>query len=168
MTAGSHGDVAPFTGLGHGLAQAGHDVTLVTHARFASMAVTAGIGFHALPVDPHAELHSAQGQAPARQRHWRRQASETCLSGPEGARRDGRRAARGRRVQRCAAAVRLTGPHRTHHRRGTGACGHGCLPAATVHHRRVPAPGGRHPLMPSNGEPVRRTSRWRRPGTRFR
>ncbi|MDX2389555.1 glycosyltransferase [Streptomyces sp. DK15] len=63
MTAGSHGDVAPFTGLGHGLAQAGHDVTLVTHARFASMAVTAGIGFHALPVDPHAELHSAQGQA---------------------------------------------------------------------------------------------------------
>ncbi|MEU4733144.1 glycosyltransferase [Streptomyces sp. NPDC023588] len=63
MTAGSHGDVAPFTGLGHGLALAGHDVTLVTHARFASMAATAGIGFHALPVDSHAELRSPQGRA---------------------------------------------------------------------------------------------------------
>ncbi|MYX45549.1 hypothetical protein GTW59_31550, partial [Streptomyces sp. SID89] len=34
MTAGSRGDVAPFTGLGHGLARAGHEVTLVTHACF--------------------------------------------------------------------------------------------------------------------------------------
>ncbi|MFJ6799048.1 glycosyltransferase [Streptomyces sp. NPDC091268] len=63
MSVGSHGDVAPFTGLGHGLAQAGHDVTLVTHARFAPLAAAAGIGFHALPVDPYAELHSAHGRA---------------------------------------------------------------------------------------------------------
>jgi len=61
MTAGSRGDVAPFTGLGHGLARGGHDVTLVTHARFASLAD--GLGFHALPVDPRAELESGRGRA---------------------------------------------------------------------------------------------------------
>ncbi|WP_329576795.1 glycosyltransferase [Kitasatospora sp. NBC_01250] len=63
MTAGSRGDVAPYTGLGHALAQAGHQVTLVTHARFAPLAAAAGVGFHALPVDPLAELRSARGQA---------------------------------------------------------------------------------------------------------
>ncbi|MFI1393461.1 glycosyltransferase [Streptomyces sp. NPDC020681] len=62
MTAGSRGDVAPYTGLGHGLARAGHDVTLVTHERFAPLAAAAGIGFHALPVDPRAELESTAGQ----------------------------------------------------------------------------------------------------------
>jgi sterol 3beta-glucosyltransferase len=63
MTAGSRGDVAPFTGLGHGLARAGHEVTLVTHERFEPLATRAGIGFHALPVDPRAELESSRGQA---------------------------------------------------------------------------------------------------------
>ncbi|MFF7638027.1 glycosyltransferase [Kitasatospora sp. NPDC008050] len=63
MTAGSRGDVAPYTGLGHALAQAGHQVTLVTHARFAPLAAAAGTDFHALPVDPLAELRSARGQA---------------------------------------------------------------------------------------------------------
>jgi UDP:flavonoid glycosyltransferase YjiC (YdhE family) len=62
MTAGSRGDVAPFTGLGHGLAQAGHQVTLVTHATFEPLARTAGIAFHPLPVDPRAELESSRGQ----------------------------------------------------------------------------------------------------------
>ncbi|WP_430377305.1 glycosyltransferase [Streptomyces sp. B1-3] len=63
MTAGSRGDVAPFTGLGHGLARAGHEVTLVTHGRFAPLAARAGLGFHALPVDPRAELESSRGRA---------------------------------------------------------------------------------------------------------
>jgi UDP:flavonoid glycosyltransferase YjiC (YdhE family) len=63
MTAGSRGDVAPFTGLGHRLARSGHEVTLVTHGRFEPLAARAGIGFHALPVDPRAELESARGQA---------------------------------------------------------------------------------------------------------
>ncbi|MGX2998560.1 glycosyltransferase [Streptomyces sp. JNUCC 64] len=62
MTAGSRGDVAPFTGLGHGLVRAGHEVTLVTHERFAPLASAAGLGFHALPFDPRAELASAAGQ----------------------------------------------------------------------------------------------------------
>ncbi|MEV4948916.1 glycosyltransferase [Streptomyces sp. NPDC053755] len=62
MTAGSHGDVAPFTGLGHGLARAGHDVTVVTHESFAGLVGRAGLGFHGLPVDPRAELRSEHGR----------------------------------------------------------------------------------------------------------
>ncbi|MDX3244522.1 glycosyltransferase, partial [Streptomyces sp. ME18-1-4] len=62
MTAGSRGDVAPFTGLGHALVRAGHEVTLVTHARFAPLVAGSGVGFHALPVDPRAELESERGR----------------------------------------------------------------------------------------------------------
>ncbi|WP_093771137.1 glycosyltransferase [Streptomyces sp. yr375] len=62
MTAGSRGDVAPFTGLGAGLVRAGHEVTLVTHARFAPLVTGSGVGFHALPLDPRAELESERGQ----------------------------------------------------------------------------------------------------------
>ncbi|WP_307167813.1 glycosyltransferase [Streptomyces rishiriensis] len=62
MTAGSRGDVAPFTGLGHGLVRAGHEVTLVTHARFAPLVAGSGVGFHALPLDPRAELESERGR----------------------------------------------------------------------------------------------------------
>ncbi|MFE0451188.1 glycosyltransferase [Streptomyces sp. NPDC058914] len=62
MTAGSRGDVAPFTGLGHGLVRAGHEVTLVTHARFAPLVTGSGVGFHPLPVDPREELESERGR----------------------------------------------------------------------------------------------------------
>ncbi|MGW2911339.1 glycosyltransferase [Streptomyces asoensis] len=62
MTAGSRGDVAPFTGVGHALARAGHQVTLVTHARFAPLVTGSGVGFHALPVDPRTELESERGR----------------------------------------------------------------------------------------------------------
>ncbi|MDN0197797.1 glycosyltransferase [Streptomyces sp. S.PNR 29] len=62
MTAGSRGDVAPFTGLGHGLVRAGHQVTLVTHSRFEALVAGSGVGFHPLPVDPRAELESSRGR----------------------------------------------------------------------------------------------------------
>ncbi|MGW2485947.1 glycosyltransferase [Streptomyces sp. NPDC001606] len=62
MTAGSRGDVAPYTGLGHRLALAGHEVTLVTHGRFAPLVAGSGVRFHPLPVDPRAELESPQGR----------------------------------------------------------------------------------------------------------
>ncbi|WP_369217580.1 glycosyltransferase, partial [Streptomyces flavofungini] len=62
MTAGSRGDVAPFTGLGHGLQAAGHDVTLVTHETFAALADRAGLAFHGLPIDPQALLRTEDGQ----------------------------------------------------------------------------------------------------------
>ena len=68
ITAGSRGDVAPFTGLGHELARAGHDVTLVTHESFAGLASQAGLAFRGLPVDPRAELRTEDGQRLLRSR----------------------------------------------------------------------------------------------------
>ncbi|MFI8823531.1 glycosyltransferase [Streptomyces sp. NPDC053431] len=62
MTAGSRGDVAPFAGLGHGLARAGHEVTVVTHESFAGLVREAGLAFRGLPVDPRAELESEDGR----------------------------------------------------------------------------------------------------------
>lgn len=62
MTAGSRGDAAPYTGLGHRLVLAGHEVTLVTHGRFAPLVAGSGVRFHALPVDPRAELESPRGR----------------------------------------------------------------------------------------------------------
>ncbi|MFJ4425459.1 glycosyltransferase [Streptomyces bobili] len=62
MTAGSRGDVAPFTGLGYALVRAGHEVTLVTHERFAPLVVGSGVNFHPVPVDPRAELESERGR----------------------------------------------------------------------------------------------------------
>ncbi|MBL1084382.1 glycosyltransferase family 1 protein [Streptomyces actinomycinicus] len=63
MTAGSRGDVAPYTGLGRRLGLAGHEVTLVTHGRFEALVAGSGLRFHALPVDPLAELQSPRGRA---------------------------------------------------------------------------------------------------------
>lgn len=63
MTAGSRGDVAPYTGLGHALSRAGHEVTLVTHGRFEQLVAGSGVRFRPLPVDPRAELESARGRS---------------------------------------------------------------------------------------------------------
>lgn len=62
MTAGSRGDVAPFTGLGAGLVRAGHEVTLAAHGVFEPLVAGSGVRFRPLPVDPRAELHSARGR----------------------------------------------------------------------------------------------------------
>ncbi|MEU9234006.1 glycosyltransferase [Streptomyces subrutilus] len=62
ITAGSRGDVAPFTGLGHQLARAGHEVTVATHQSFAGLVAQAGLRFHGLPVDPQAELRTEHGR----------------------------------------------------------------------------------------------------------
>ncbi|MFD0272992.1 glycosyltransferase [Kitasatospora sp. NPDC127111] len=61
-TAGSRGDVAPFTGLGARLHAAGHQVAVATHTTFADTVRAAGLEFRALPVDPRAELASTGGQ----------------------------------------------------------------------------------------------------------
>ncbi|MEU6665552.1 glycosyltransferase [Streptomyces sp. NPDC046727] len=53
-TAGSRGDVAPYTGLGAELVRAGHEVTLAATEGFASLAHEAGLGFRRLPADPRA------------------------------------------------------------------------------------------------------------------
>ncbi|MER7752114.1 glycosyltransferase [Kitasatospora sp. NPDC097643] len=61
-TAGSRGDVAPFTGLGVRLRAAGHQVAVATHTTFADPVRAAGLEFRPLPVDPRAELASAEGR----------------------------------------------------------------------------------------------------------
>lgn len=51
IAAGSYGDVAPYTGLGSRLRDAGHDVTVAAHPPFADLVTGAGLGFHPLPGD---------------------------------------------------------------------------------------------------------------------
>ncbi|MEV7520372.1 glycosyltransferase [Streptomyces sp. NPDC091371] len=67
VTAGSWGDVAPYTGLGVHLRDiGGHEVAIATHARFRDAVTGHGLGFRPLPVDPRDELASATGQDLAR------------------------------------------------------------------------------------------------------
>jgi UDP:flavonoid glycosyltransferase YjiC (YdhE family) len=63
VTSGGSGDVAPYTGLGVRLREAGYEVTVATHEPFAPMIQACGLGFRALPGDPREFLHgpSAQG-----------------------------------------------------------------------------------------------------------
>ncbi|HKS50126.1 MAG TPA: glycosyltransferase [Amycolatopsis sp.] len=51
-TAGTRGDVAPYTGLGDRLRAAGHKVAIATHARFADLVTGAGFEFREIPGDP--------------------------------------------------------------------------------------------------------------------
>jgi sterol 3beta-glucosyltransferase len=64
VTAGSRGDVAPFTGLGQRLQQAGHQVALAAHDRFADLVHEGGLEHRALPGDP-VELVRARTAAPS-------------------------------------------------------------------------------------------------------
>jgi sterol 3beta-glucosyltransferase len=59
ITSGSTGDVAPYTGLGARLQQAGHDVTLATHEPFRELV---DLPFVALPGDLRQILPQARGQ----------------------------------------------------------------------------------------------------------
>ncbi|GAA1961639.1 glycosyltransferase [Kitasatospora viridis] len=52
ITAGSQGDVAPFTGLGQRLLTAGHQVTVAAHPGFAALVGGCGLGFRVVPGDP--------------------------------------------------------------------------------------------------------------------
>ena len=49
---GSRGDVAPFTGLGSALRNAGHDVTIAGYAMSGGLVTACGLGFRPLPGDP--------------------------------------------------------------------------------------------------------------------
>ena len=66
VTAGSRGDVAPFTGLGQRLQQAGHQVALAAHDRFADLVREGGLEHRSLPGDP-VELVRARTAAPSPQ-----------------------------------------------------------------------------------------------------
>ncbi|MGI5241278.1 glycosyltransferase [Dactylosporangium sp. CA-139066] len=56
MAIGSRGDVAPYTGLGVRLQEAGHPVTIATHAAFEPLVRRHGLGFHLLPMDAQEQL----------------------------------------------------------------------------------------------------------------
>ncbi|GLV85975.1 glycosyl transferase [Streptomyces lavendulae subsp. lavendulae] len=60
-TAGSRGDVAPYTGLGVALSRAGHEVALAATETFEPLATEAGLEFRPLPADRRAH-GSARGK----------------------------------------------------------------------------------------------------------
>jgi sterol 3beta-glucosyltransferase len=62
VTSGSMGDVAPYTGLGARLRDAGHEVTVAAHGSFAPTFAGAGLPFVALPGDMRQVLPRARGQ----------------------------------------------------------------------------------------------------------
>lgn len=62
VTAGSRGDVAPYTGLGARLHAAGHQVTIATQSSFARLVTGCGLDFAPLPGDVQALQASAAGR----------------------------------------------------------------------------------------------------------
>jgi sterol 3beta-glucosyltransferase len=70
VTAGSRGDVAPFTGLGQRLQQAGYQVAVAAHDRFADLVRENGLEHRELPGDP-VELTRARRPLPLSRRHNR-------------------------------------------------------------------------------------------------
>ncbi|GIH16235.1 glycosyltransferase [Rugosimonospora africana] len=62
-TAGSMGDVAPYTGVGARLRDAGHRVTIAAHESFAGLVADAGLELLALPGDVRAIQASRGGRA---------------------------------------------------------------------------------------------------------
>ncbi|MCX5214376.1 glycosyltransferase [Kitasatospora sp. NBC_00240] len=65
ITAGSRGDVAPFTGLGRRLLDAGHEVAVAAHPSFATLVAGCGLGHRPMPGDPQ-ELIRAWARAASR------------------------------------------------------------------------------------------------------
>ncbi|GGR09151.1 glycosyltransferase [Streptomyces netropsis] len=59
ITAGTMGSVAPYTGLGHRLVAEGHEVEIVTHAKFEELVTCCGLRMRPLPADPFEELIGA-------------------------------------------------------------------------------------------------------------
>ncbi|MGK4585684.1 glycosyltransferase [Kitasatospora sp. HPMI-4] len=70
ITVGTMGSVAPYTGLGHRLAAEGHEVEIVTHAKYAEAVTCCGLRLRPLAADPFEALVGAHGRlrdtAPAR------------------------------------------------------------------------------------------------------
>ncbi|MFI6072505.1 glycosyltransferase [Actinoplanes sp. NPDC051343] len=62
VTSGSMGDVAPYTGLGNRLREAGHEVTVATHEPFRAAITATDLQFHPIPGDMREILPNARGQ----------------------------------------------------------------------------------------------------------
>ncbi|MEX2631552.1 MAG: glycosyltransferase [Tistlia sp.] len=81
LTLGSLGDVAPFLGLGKGLAARGHGVRIATYGRYGAAIAEAGLEHYVLPGDPARLLRSASSQGIARAgtnplAYWRSQRAQ--------------------------------------------------------------------------------------------
>ncbi|OMI37578.1 glycosyltransferase, partial [Streptomyces sparsogenes] len=63
VTAGSRGDVAPFTGLGRRLLDAGHEVAVAAHPPFAGLVAGCGLDHRPLPGDPRELIRARAGAA---------------------------------------------------------------------------------------------------------
>ncbi|MEU9044257.1 MULTISPECIES: glycosyltransferase [unclassified Kitasatospora] len=61
MAAGSHGDVAPYTGLGAHLRGEGHQVALAAPETFRELVAGSGLEFRPLPVDPRGAPTGPEG-----------------------------------------------------------------------------------------------------------
>jgi sterol 3beta-glucosyltransferase len=59
---GSHGDVAPLTGLGTALRGAGYDVSVASYGMFEELITGCGLGFRLVPGDPQLLVASERGQ----------------------------------------------------------------------------------------------------------
>jgi UDP:flavonoid glycosyltransferase YjiC (YdhE family) len=66
LTVGTMGDVAPYTGLGRRLADAGHHVAIATHDRYAGLVREAGLEFRSVPTDPATYFDRPDGVSRAR------------------------------------------------------------------------------------------------------
>jgi UDP:flavonoid glycosyltransferase YjiC (YdhE family) len=66
LALGTRGDVQPYVALGAGLAEAGHEVTLVTGKGFEELVAGRGLRFAALDVDPLELAQSLEGRAALR------------------------------------------------------------------------------------------------------
>ena len=64
MAAGSLGDVAPYTGLGARLRDAGHEVTLATYESFAPLARESGLAFSRLSADRYGAASALSSSSP--------------------------------------------------------------------------------------------------------
>ncbi|MGW0562775.1 glycosyltransferase [Streptomyces sp. NPDC003016] len=58
ITAGSRGDVAPFTGLGRRLSDAGHQVAVAAHPSLAALVGGCGLDYRPVPGDPQGLLRA--------------------------------------------------------------------------------------------------------------
>ncbi|MDO2396113.1 glycosyltransferase [Mycobacterium avium subsp. hominissuis] len=62
IAVGSRGDVAPLTGVGVALQQAGHTVSIAAYTPFADMITECGLGFHELPAELELAADGAEVQ----------------------------------------------------------------------------------------------------------
>jgi UDP:flavonoid glycosyltransferase YjiC (YdhE family) len=62
LTLGSRGDVQPYVALGRGLAAAGHEVTVATHACWETFVRQHGLAFSPVAGDPRGALEGEAGQ----------------------------------------------------------------------------------------------------------